>query len=379
MILTGPFQLVKRKNQTLGTQLAGLGWLTFLAPRRRAWACCRVLWTLLFLGLLSAAAQASEVYSSPTLEETRSKILDWATHRPDYGPEAEQAVQAIWSKTERLQTPPDRFDAVMQTYYLLDADVRQLVDRCSALSGPILLDELPSLGSSADSPFFTHNVRAFYARFLAVLRMYDEALEVYQTIDPNHLVDPATSLFYRAVCEHALLEREAGLKTITDLLENTQDVPARYASVAELMKHDLEALREKTLGEVSKQMRDSQRRLDLGRTGPRVQRVQDRVITTLDEIIEKLEQQQGGGGGGGNGQPRGNQSSNPANQSYVGGAKGPGEVDPKNIGHKSGWGNLPEKEQKAVRNMLDRQFPSHYRQAVEEYLKKLGQRTAPGK
>ena len=47
------------------------------------------------------------------------------------------------------------------------------------------------------------------------------------------------------------------------------------------------------------------------------------------------------------------------------------------MGHKDNWGNLPPKAQAAAKNMLDRQFPPHYRQAVEEYLKKLADREAP--
>jgi hypothetical protein len=61
----------------------------------------------------------------------------------------------------------------------------------------------------------------------------------------------------------------------------------------------------------------------------------------------------------------------------VGGLKGRGETDKRDIGHKDNWGNLPEKAQAAAKNMLDRQFPAHYRLAVETYLKRLAERTAP--
>jgi hypothetical protein len=202
---------------------------------------------------------------------------------------------------------------------------------------------------------------------------------VFGRIDPALAVDPAGCLFYKAVCEHSLLQKDEGLNTIETLLASTEGVPVRYTTVAELMKHDLEALRAKSLDEVARQMRDVERRLALGRAGEQVQRVEERIITTLDEIIEKLEQQQGGGGGGGNGQPRGNQSSSPAQDSYVGGTKAPGEVDKKEIGRKDGWGDLPDKAQAAAKNMINRQFPFHYRQAVEEYLKRIAQRPAPSR
>lgn len=328
---------------------------------------------VLSLGVPSPGAE--QLYAPMSAEAARTAALDWARTRPDYRPEAEPLLADVWRFAEP-PTPSERHEAVLRTWYLVDPDVRQLVDACAALGRPPGLSDFPALHTSADQPFYQHNVRAFYARFLAMMRLYDEALEVYAEIDPGHLVDPATCLFYRAVCEHALLLKDEGLATIAALLENTEDVPVRYATVADLMRHDLEALREKTLGEVARQMADVERRLALGRAGHRVQRQEERIINTLDEIIKKLEQQQGGGGGGGGGQSQGRQPSNPAEESYVGGQKGPGEVDPKSIGHEAGWGNLPEKEQAQVKNLLDKQFPSHYRQAVTEYLRKLAQRPA---
>lgn len=335
--------------------------------------------TCLLVVLATSAASlpaADQMFAPQGVEAARAAALDWARTRPDYRPEADPVLAEIWRFGDRTPAPAERLDAALQSFYLVDPDVRQLVDACSTLSRPTGLADFRALQTSADNPFYAHNIKAFYARFLAVMRLYDEALEVYDEVDPARLIDPATSLFYRAVCEHALLKKEEGLATLKSLLEQTSDVPLRYTTVAELMRHDLEQLREKTLGEVARQMSDVERRLELGRAGHRVQRQEERIIATLDEIIKKLEQQQGGGGGGGGGQSQGGQPSSPAQESYVGGQKGPGEVDPKPIGHESGWGNLPEKEQAQVKNLLDKQFPSHYRQAVTEYLRKLAQRPA---
>lgn len=329
------------------------------------------------LALAVPLGAADEVYAPWSVEAARTAALDWARTRPDYSPEALPLIDRAWQFSSP-PTPAERLDAVLRTFYLVDGDVRLLVDACTTLRRPTAALDSPALHTSADRPFYAHNMRAFYGRVLALLQYYDEALEVLADVDPTQLVDPAGYFFHRAVCEHALLQRDAGLATLTKLLEQTEQVPLRHRAVADLMRHDLEALQEKTLGEVARQMKDVERRLDLGHAGQRVQRQGDRIIATLDEIIEKLEQQQGGGGGGGaQGQPQGQQSSNPAQESYVGGVKGPGEVDPKSVGHEAGWGNLPDKEQAQVKNMLDQQFPSHYRQAVTEYLRKLAQRPAP--
>jgi hypothetical protein len=53
--------------------------------------------------------------------------------------------------------------------------------------------------------------------------------------------------------------------------------------------------------------------------------------------------------------------------------KGPGKVDKKPIGDQQGWGNLPAKERQEAMQQIGRRFPSHYREAVEQYFKRLAQ------
>ena len=53
------------------------------------------------------------------------------------------------------------------------------------------------------------------------------------------------------------------------------------------------------------------------------------------------------------------------------GGKGPGEVTRKNIGSQSGWGDLPPKEREQALQQIGRDFPSHYREAIKEYFRRL--------
>lgn len=322
--------------------------------------------------------RAADVYAPFSAEKAQDSTRQWLARRQVTDSQILAQLDRFWQFPSAEPTAADRFDAVMQTFYVVDPDVRQLVDACRGLEPRFWMNDFAAIASHRDDPFYSNNVRYFYGRYLTVLTLHEEALELFNEVDPNQVVDPAGLLFFKAVCEHGLLEKEAGLKTIGQLTAHTQEVPVRYSQVAELMKLDLEGVKDKSLSEVARQMTDVERRLALGRAGERVQRVEEKIITTLDEIIKKLEEQQGGGGGGGSGQSSGDSgSSNPADESYVGGVKGAGEVDQKNMGHKDNWGNLPPKAQAAAKNMLDRQFPPHYRQAVEEYLKKLADREAP--
>jgi hypothetical protein len=144
------------------------------------------------------------------------------------------------------------------------------------------------------------------------------------------------------------------------------------------MQADLKGLQEKSLGELARLMADSERRLELGRAGEKVQGVQERIIANLDEIIKKIEQQQGGGGGGGGGGQGGSNehSGGAADDSRVKGEEAPGETDKKRFENKGSWGNLPEKDLAKAKNDLNKNFPSHYEQAIEKYTKKLAGRTA---
>ena len=325
----------------------------------------------------SGAHAASTVYAPLTVTQCREQVQAWLTKRAVPQEKSTAILLSTLNSLPETASVAVRFEAVIEAFALADSETLQIVDAIAAVNETTAV-ETSAFQSRYDELFYINNLRLLYARALTSWSRYDEALEVYSEIDPQHVVDPAGALFHRAVCETALLQKEAALTSLDRLLHETEQTPARYVTLAELMKVDLEKLEEKSLDEVSRQMDDVRRRLALGHAGQKVQRVEEKIISTLDELIKKAEQQQGGGGGGGgkstpqSGKPQG------AQESYLGdGKEGEGEVDPKNAGHKDRWGNLPEKAQAAAKNMLDQKYPAHYRQAIEQYLKKIAEREAP--
>ena len=115
--------------------------------------------------------------------------------------------------------------------------------------------------------------------------------------------------------------------------------------------------------------------LRCGRSGKIVRDEEDEVIAKLEKMIDELEKQR---------QMRqrqrqqsGNRSGRRPNQpmqdSQRAELKGPGEVDPKNIGKRDGWGNLPPKERQEVLQQIGRELPAHFRETIEEYFKRLAQ------
>jgi hypothetical protein len=116
-------------------------------------------------------------------------------------------------------------------------------------------------------------------------------------------------------------------------------------------------------------MDDIRRRLALGRTGERVQGVENGVVESLDKLIKKVEDQmqqsQSAGAAGGQ------QSGTPMQDSRLAELKAPGKVEPRDVGHGAGWGNLPEKDREKALQEIGREFPSHYREVIEEYFRRL--------
>lgn len=214
----------------------------------------------------------------------------------------------------------------------------------------------------------SNNFRLLYGRRLVHQRLFDEAAEQLVDLKCTDVVDPASLLFYQAVVHHRLMNRTAGLAAIESLLASTENCPRRYVAVARLMKEDLKGLKKDSLDHIARRMEDIGRRLELGRTGNRVCEIEDGVIESLDKLIKKMEdklkESSSSSGNGG-------QSSKPANDSRLMGGGGRGEVSKKNIGNKSGWGSLPPKQREEALQQIGRDFPSHYRDIVEQYFRRL--------
>lgn len=217
-------------------------------------------------------------------------------------------------------------------------------------------------------------VRTWLGRLLVRARLYDEALPVIAEVDVTESIDPASSLFYRGACYHALMMKKEALADLRMLLENEDDCPVRFTRLAKLMVADIKPLKEDSLDEISRLMTDVTRRLELGRSGEKVEGQEQKIIDKLSKLIEKLEeqqqqqQQQQQSGGSGQGGSDGRQSS-PMQDSQIAGGSGDGNVQKKKQGE-SEWGNLPPAERKEALQKISRDLPTHYRDAIKAYFRK---------
>jgi len=221
------------------------------------------------------------------------------------------------------------------------------------------------------------STRTWLGRELVQARLYDEALPMLADLEATDSLDPAAVLFYRGVCRHSLLQKKEALADLRRLLENEAQAPVRFVRTAQLMIADLKPLEEDSLDEISRLMTDVTRRLDLGRANSEVEEREQTIIDKLSKLIDEMEEQQrqqqqqqqqqqasgSQGQGGSQGQPM--------QDSQIAGGSGQGDVDKKNIGQRDGWGNLPPAQREEALQQISRDLPTHYREAIEAYFRKL--------
>jgi hypothetical protein len=315
-----------------------------------------------------AASQAPQWRKAPSADSVKSGALQWLAEK-----KTDRSIRAkaedIWASVPAHVKEEELLERLADTFALADANAEKLVALCSQSRAGLVLPEQKWLVAPGTPPLVACNMRLFYARWLAQESLYEEAREQISGLAPSDVVAPAALLFYQSVVYHRLLDKQSGLKTLDALLDGADVSPRRYVAVARLMRDDLDGLEEDSLDHIARRMDDVRRRLDLGRTGPMVRKVEDGVIESLDKLIKKIEdnrQEQQSAGGGGTLRP-----ASPAQDSAPLGGKGPGDVTKRDVGSGSDWGNLPPKEREEALQQIGRDFPSHYRDIIEQYFKKL--------
>ena len=333
---------------------------------------------VLALGATSWSREPNELgtrasWTVPRAESVQQLVRQWLASLT-----LEQEIRAeldgMWDDVENA-TPESLLDRLAETVARTSDAARKIVDDCRSTPSPPLKDLSQFYHDLELPPLVRNNLRLIYGRWLVQHDFYDEARPPLEGLLPADVIDPASLLFYQGVVQHRLLEKDACLVTLAKLMENESEIPKRYAAVARLMGADIRPLKTDSLNEIARLMEDIERRLRFARAGTRVRKQEDDVIAKLDKMIEKMEQQQqqqqqsaAAGQGGA-------RSTAPASDSVPLGGRGPGDVDQKKIGTKSGWGNLPPLERQEALQQISKDLPAHFRDVVEEYLERLAGET----
>jgi len=188
-------------------------------------------------------------------------------------------------------------DKVAATLALGDATAAKLLTDARDVDAPAPTAVPALLKDKKKSAFYRANLALAYAKALTSRKVYEEALEAFEAVKPEEVVDPASYYFHRAVCEYELMLKDQADSSIDRLLVDVTDAPERYRMVAALMHLDMLTWQEKDLGWIARKMDNIQRRLDLRRGGKNTQKMQKEVLVRLDEMIKEIENKQKNQGG----------------------------------------------------------------------------------
>lgn len=314
-------------------------------------------------------------WQPPRAEEVRAKVFAWLDGR-SVPADMRAKIDELWAVDLNSLSGMDLLLRVVLSYGFADGQAAELVKLCLAPRIHLVPPSFPWLKDPKTDSYMAANLQLLYGRWLVHEMLYDEALEILGDLKPEDVADPASLLFYQSVAYYFLLHQEEGLQRLEALLREPERCPRRYVALATLMQEDLKNLREETLDHIARRMKDVERRLGLHRAGPKVRQIEDKIVEDLDKIIKRLEEQQPPpGGGSSSGSGRTIRSTSPAPDSRIIGGKGPGEVEKREIGAGSGWGNLPPKEREEVLQQIGRDFPAQYRDKIEQYFRKLAEST----
>ncbi|MEL7498119.1 MAG: hypothetical protein AAFN77_10945 [Planctomycetota bacterium] len=306
-----------------------------------------------------------------TVDEIKSSIETWIASSNIDTDQAEMLRRQLQSNLELPPSArPTNIDLVVSAIALVRPDVRAIADQ---LEQPRLSTVPPKfdrlLANPSESAFVKNHVRLLLGRWLSQNEFYDEALLELKQLDLDMVLDRKSLLFYRALVQHQLLEKDECIVSLELLLQHKDSLPSRYAVVSQMMLADVKPLQEDSLDQISRMMNDIRRRTGFNRSGKIVLREEQEVIDKLDKLIEQLEQQQqqqsqsqGPPSGGG---------SSPMEDSQNTNEKGSGKVAKKELRDGGNWGNLPPAKRAAALAEMAKDMPPHYRAAIEEYFRKL--------
>ena len=208
--------------------------------------------------------------------------------------------------------------------------------------------------------------------------MYDEALAVFSRIDPARVVDPATCLFYEAVCQQQLLKKDG--------LGDARQAAAQHRRRGRTLPPGCDpdagraAIARRSIAVcVSRKMQDSERRLDLGRGGQRVQKVQEEIVESLNDIIKKkLEQQANPAAVAGPARREQQQSLDRAGRGFDASRGRPlPATSTRKMKKQGAWGNLQPKAVTEAKNLL-KGIPLELPRCRRTILQEAGQDARPG-
>lgn len=301
--------------------------------------------------------------------------------------DATDLIRKTWAECRNC----DADEFLTQGLALLSPKLRQGLDAYDAERYGQCAGIMDELRSDAN-PFVAVHAAAYEIKALVAM---DRLLEAGQLIE-EILARPAGGedrtatysylapeiSFLHGFCLLADLRYGEAEDALLRFLRRYPDTSQRLLMAARQMLAELENRQPGQIGEIVDLMDFAGRRLTHGHTGQPVQGRQERIVDLLDRLIEEAEEQEnsssnssssGGGGGGSSGGPSPStpmqDSQLPGGQAAEGALQAGRRANPGDV-----WGAMPPDERERILQALRDNFPSRYRQLVEQYYEHLGKR-----
>ncbi len=286
---------------------------------------------------------------------------------------------------QREQTPDDELsDFINLSYAVLSPDFKRGLDLLDGDDPLQAADVFESLAKSED-PFLAVAAANLAAGPLVEIEDVESCYDVLHGVLERHkpIEQYTTSSdqfrFMLGYCQvHRLLYEDA-YATFEDFLKNHPAAPERFRVTARQILTELSRRAPGRIGDVRDLLAYARRRIGLKATGDDVQERQEEAVALLDALIEEAEQQENQGGGGegqGGGQGGGgaggqNPGGGAGRSTLPGGEQRMGELRKTRAAPGEAWGKMPPREREQILQTLQKQFPSQYRELLEQYYKQL--------
>ncbi len=245
----------------------------------------------------------------------------------------------------------------------------------------------------AQNPYIALHSQIALARLLCEQDRYEEAEILLASLAGREqdLIDKtfaeAEVDFLLGYCRLANLKYDEALADLEKFERQHPDAADQYRLPARQMIQELKARQPESLGEVSDLMTFAARRLAAQGPYPTIRQRQNRAIKLLEQLIQQAEEQEKQSRGTGCKQCGGkgckacqkpgttplnpsrpmNESRLPSGASEIGELRASPRARPGEV-----WGKMPPKEREQILQSLRQNFPSRYRQLIEQYYLQLG-------
>lgn len=326
------------------------------------------------------------------VDEVVRTFVDHVASSPAFDKEAAAFVRRQYDErraaaSRDLAAFPDSALAV------LSEDFRRALDAATAEDPTAAAAQFAALARGND-PYLSVNAAFFAAQAMIDLDNVRDAHDLLHDVLTRHA--PATRytthgehlLFLLAYAQVHTLQYDAAQAGFTHFLANCPDAPERFTVTARQILTELERRQPGRLGDVHDLMDYSRRELRLARTDDEMRARQAEAVRLLDQLIEEAEENEKNGQCNNQGDSKKNQRRSQAQRNRqpqrnaqqselreAGGADKQLE-EARRARPGESWGKMPAREREQILQALQKQFPSQYRDLVEQYYRQLSRESS---